>query len=171
MQIEEVEGLPFPKLAELKNYKVAPASKELIKKGIDYHLKGVYKKPYREVNLLFAVKRRKQKNPSKYLDRWTWIEFNKNSSEDGWIYGPAHFIAFERSHDYIIVNRKVLLDYISSSKCKVRWDLPFVKEPREAKYKIYHNARSGAKITQILSKDIIKLPGAQVWSKNPNAKP
>ena len=170
MQIEEVEGLSFPELAELKNYKVFQADQSFSKKGIDYHLKGVYKNPRREVNLLFAVKRRKQKNPSKYLDRWTWIEFNKTKDEDGWIYGPSHFVAFERSHDYVIINRKVLLDYVSSSKCKVRWDMPFVKDPRDAKYKIYNNPRSGARITQILTKDIIKLPGAQVWSKHPNAE-
>ena len=167
MQIKEIEGLTFPELAALRKYKVKQASKEYINKGVDFHLKGVYKNPDREVNLLFAVKRKKQKNPSKYLDRWTWIEFQKNSESEGWIYGPAHFIAFERSFDYVIVNRKVLLDYVCSSQCQIRWDVPFVKHPKEAKYKVYFNKQNGAKISQILTKNIINLPGAQVWAKHP----
>lgn len=167
MEIESIEGLTFGELARAKKYKVEQADKDLAKKGIDFHLMGVYKNPDREVKLLFAVKRKKSKSNSKYLDRWTWIEYNKNSREDGWIYGPCHFIAFERSEDFIIINRKVLLDFILSDKCRVRWDLPFAKTAREAKYRIFSSPKNGAKITQILSKDILKLEGVQVWNKLP----
>jgi hypothetical protein len=165
VEIKSVDGLTFAELARLKKYKVLQADKELAKQGIDYHLMGVYHNPKREVKLLFAVKRKKSKSKSKYLDRWTWIEYQKNSKEEGWIYGPAHFIAFERSNDFIIVNRKVLLEFILSSKCRVRWDMPFVKTAREAKYRIFCSPKNGAKITQILSKEILKLKGVQVWSK------
>ena len=170
MEIESVDNYTFPELAKMRNYIVAQASKDLVEKGIDFHLKGVYRNPRREVNLLFAVKRKKTKTKSKYADRWTWIEYKKNSKQDGWIYGPAHFIAFERSEDFIIINRKVLLEFLVSNKCRVRWDLPFVSSPKEAKYKIYTNPRSGAKITQILSKDILKLEGVQIWKKDGYAK-
>lgn len=168
MEIELIENYNFPELAQLRKYIVLPASKDLVARGIDYHLKGVYKNPRREVNLLFAVKRKKSKTKSKYTDRWTWIEYKKNPKEDGWIYGPAHFIAFERSDDFIIINRKVLLEFLVSPKCRVRWDMPFVKSPKEAKYKIYANPRTGSKISQILSKDIMKLEGVQIWKKNGN---
>ena len=116
--------------------------------------------------MLFAVKRKKNKKKNRYLDRWTWIEYRNTSKEAGWVYGPAHFIAFERSYDYIIVNRKVLLEYLNSKKCKVRWDMPFVSQAKEAKYRIYQNSKNGAQICQILSKDILALQGAVIWKKD-----
>tara|TARA_B100000676_G_C17529670_1_gene556997 strand:- start:104 stop:601 length:498 start_codon:yes stop_codon:yes gene_type:complete len=156
----------FPELARKKGYIVKDVDKALSKNGIDFHVQGIYRKTKKEVNMLFAVKRRKSKKKSKYLDRWTWIEYKKAGKGDGWIYGPAHFIAFERSNDFVIVNRKVLLDFLHSGKCRVRWDMPFVKTPKEAKYRIFQNPRSGAQITQVLTKEIIKLEGAQVWPKS-----
>ena len=127
MEIESIDNYSFSELAKMRSYKVSSASKDLVAKGVDFHLKGIYRNPTREVNLLFAVKRKKSKSQSKYADRWLWVEYNNSANKEGWIYGPAHFIAFERSHDYIIVNRKVLLNFLISPKCKVRWDLPFVK--------------------------------------------
>lgn len=168
MEVEDTQPYSFQELAKQKKYLIEQASKELVQKGIDFNLKGVYKNPYREVSLLFAVKRKKTKTKSKYIDRWTWIEFSKNSKQKGWLYGPAHFIAFERSEDYIIINRKVLQDFITSPKCKVRWDMPFVGQPKDAKYRVYINPKTGAKITQVMSKDIIKLPGVQIWHKYEN---
>lgn len=170
MEIESIDNYNFAELAKLRKYKVSPADKDLVRQGVDYHLKGIYRKPDREVNLLFAVKRKKSKSQSKYADRWVWVEYNNSPSKEGWIYGPAHFIAFERSKDYIIINRKVLLNFLVSSKCKVRWDLPFVKSAREAKYKIYVTPL-GAKISQILAKDLLKLEGVQVWKKDGYANP
>ncbi|SVC84013.1 uncharacterized protein METZ01_LOCUS336867, partial [marine metagenome] len=130
-----------------------------------FHMRGIYRDTNKEVNMLIAVKRKKSPKPSKYLDRWTWIEFKGTGAVDGWLYGIAHFIAFERSNDYIVVSRKSLLQYINSSKCRIRWDLPFVPTPREAKYRIYQNPKTRCQITQILSKDITKLEGAQIWEK------
>jgi hypothetical protein len=43
--------------------------------------------------------------------------------------------------------------------------MKFVPTPREAKYRIYQNPSSGCQITQILSKDILKLTGAEIWKK------
>ena len=115
--------------------------------------------------MLFAVKRKKSKQKSKYYDRWIWIEYKNSQGKAGWIYGPAHFIAFERSYDYVIINRKVLLEYLNSKKCKVRWDMPFVQEPKLAKYRLFSNKPSGFQISQILTKDILALEGVAVWKK------
>lgn len=157
--------ISFVELAEKRKYKIFPASKEQVKNGIDFEVGGVYKETNREVKMLFAVKRKKTKKKSRYLDRWTWIEYKNSSRKDGWIYGPAHFIAFERSNDFIIINRKVLLEFLNSSKCKVKWDMPFVKEPKDAKYRVYQNNTTGCQIAQILSKDLLGLEGSQVWKK------
>ena len=156
----------FPELARARGYIVSDVDKDLTKQGIDFHVKGIYRETNKEVNMLFAVKRRKSKKKSKYLDRWIWIEYKKAGRGEGWIYGPVHFFAFERSNDFVVVSRKALLDFLNSSKCRVRWDMPFVKEPREAKYRIYQNPKTGAQITQIHSKEILKIEGAQVWKKS-----
>ena len=165
MEVEDLDAT-FSELAKKKGYIVRDVGKEESKRGIDFHVKGVYKQTGKEVNMLFAVKRRKSKKKSKYLDRWTWIEYKKAGAEDGWIYGPVHFIAFERSNDFVVVSRKALLDFLNSGSCRVRWDMPFVKMPKEAKYRVFQNPQTGAQITQILTKEIIKLEGAQVWKKS-----
>lgn len=166
MEKQDVDPLSFFDLAIRKKYLVERASKEDIHRGIDFYVKGKYKHLNKEVKMLFAVKRKKSKKKNRYLDRWTWVEYKNTSQKPGWIYGPAHFIAFERSNDYIIINRKVLLEYLNGKKSKVRWDMPFVAEPKEAKYRIYQNPRNGAQICQILSKDILSLEGASVWKKD-----
>ncbi|MBN86497.1 MAG: hypothetical protein CL885_03130 [Dehalococcoidia bacterium] len=159
----------FADLAERRGYKIEEPSQEMVKAGIDIILWGVYKDKKKEARIIFSVKRRKTKKISKYLDRWTWIEYKGSGGKDGWIYGPSHFIAFERSKDFVIISRKVLLEFINSNKCKVRWDLPFAKTPKEAKYRIFRHPSSGAQISQILTKDIMKLEGAQVWRKDVGA--
>lgn len=166
MEKQNVEQLSFFELASQRKYIVERATSEDVAKGIDFYVKGKYQKTKKEVNMLFAVKRKKSKKYSKYYDRWIWIEYKKNKDQAGWIYGPVHFIAFERSKDFVIINRKVLLDYINSKHCKVRWDSPFVADAKNAKYRIYQNPRNGSQISQILIKDILDLEGVAIWKKS-----
>ena len=165
MEVIHSEAKSFLELALERGYLIEKSGQEMSRKGIDFHMKGVYKSKNKEVNMLVAVKRKKTPKPSKYLDRWTWVEFKGAGAVDGWLYGIAHFIAFERSSDYVIVSRKALLGFINSSKCRIRWDLPFVPIPKEAKYRIYQNPKTRCQISQILTKDILKLEGVQVWKK------
>jgi hypothetical protein len=83
MEISELSEPSFIDLAEQRNYKVFKASEEHVKKGIDFYVKGVYKSTGREVNMLFAVKRKKSRKNSKYLDKWTWIEYKNSSVKPG----------------------------------------------------------------------------------------
>lgn len=165
MKLVKLDDNLFAQLAKKRGYLVEAASREMVQRGIDLILKGVYRKTNKEVTMRFAVKRRKKNKSSRYLDRWTWLEFNASGGTDGWLYGAAHFIAFERSEDYIVVSRKALLSH-AQKEGRIRWDMPFVHSPKEAKYKIYKNPRTQAVITQILSKDILKLVGAESWKKN-----
>tara|TARA_A200000159_G_C7332233_1_gene343472 strand:- start:2299 stop:2805 length:507 start_codon:yes stop_codon:yes gene_type:complete len=166
MDKQNIDQFSFFELASRRKYIVEKASFEDISRGIDFYVKGKYQKTKKEVNMLFAVKRKKSQNYSKYHDRWIWIEYKKHKDRPGWIYGPSHFIAFERSKDFVIINRKVLLDHINSKHCKVRWDSPFVADSRNAKYRIYQNPRNGSQISQILIKDIMNLEGVAIWKKN-----
>ena len=158
MEKQNVEQLSFFELASQRKYIVERATSEDVAKGIDFYVKGKYQKTKKEVNMLFAVKRKKSKKYSKYYDRWIWIEYKKNKDQAGWIYGPVHFIAFERSKDFVIINRKVLLDYINSRHCKVRWDSPFVADAKMQNIE-YIKTLSGSQISQILIKDILDLEG------------
>ena len=165
MKLIKLEDNLFAQLAKKRGYLVEEASRKMIQAGIDLILKGIYKAKNKKVTMLFAIKRRKKNKSSRYLDRWTWLEFNGREGSDGWLYGPAHFIAFERSKDYIVVSRKALLEHVQKEG-RIRWDMPFVAVPKEAKYKIYKNPKTQAVITQILSKEILKLEGAQSCKKD-----
>ena len=165
MELSHVPEPSFEDVALSKKYTVSAANKAQVAEGIDFILGGIYKSSNKEVKMLFALKRKKNKKKSRYMDRWTWIEYKNSKTRPGWIYGPVHFLAFERSNDFVVVSRKVLLDFLNSSKCKVQWDQPFVKEPKLAKYRVFQNKNTGCQIAQILTKDIISLEGAQVWKK------
>ena len=120
--------------------------------------KGSNGKP---INLRFDVK--KIKNLKQSQD-WMWIEFKNSNGELGWVHGDSHFVVFERNLDFVVVNRKELLQMLSSGK-KVRYDLPFVNLAKKAKYRIYKRAGKKEEITQINIKDIKDLESCQIWLK------
>lgn len=120
--------------------------------------KGKEGKP---IQLRFDVKKIKNKKQSQ---EWLWIEFKNSRGEKGWVHGDAHFVAFERKYDFIIVNRKELLQWLNSSK-KIRYDLPFVNLAKKAKYKIYKRDGKKEEITQINAKDLQELKSYQLWEK------
>ena len=41
-------------------------------------------------------------------DELIWIEFKNVQGKNGWLYGAANFIAFEREHSFLIVSRPAL---------------------------------------------------------------
>ena len=44
----------------------------------------------------------------------TWIEFKNVSGDDGWIYGKAHAIAFEREDIFDLINRVKLKKFVDN---------------------------------------------------------
>jgi hypothetical protein len=156
------EDHEFYELAALRKYKIQEVSREDFKKNITHRLMGISKTSKKEVS--FSILLRRQLKPSKYSDNWTWVEFKKNRRTAGWIYGEANFIAFETSKEYLIVSSKVLLHFLNTSP-KIRYDLPFVSEPRNARYKIQRDER-GRESTQVSFRDLRKLEGVQIWEKS-----
>lgn len=128
--------------------------------NVSHILKGKGKEG-KLIKLKFDVKKIKNKKQSQ---EWLWIEFKNSRGKKGWIHGDAHFVAFERQYDFIIVNRKELLEWLNSSK-KIRYDLPFVNLAKKAKYKIYKRDGKKEEITQINAKDLEKLKSYQLWEK------
>lgn len=120
--------------------------------------KGKEGKP---IKIKVDVKKIKNK---KQDQNWLWIEFKNASGRDGWIHGDAHFVVFERKEDFIFINRKELLSWISSSN-KIRYDLPFVSLAKNAKYRVYKRSDKKDEITQIKVDDIRGLKSFQIWKK------
>ena len=81
---------------------------------------------------------------------------------EGWIYGEADFIAFERAGDFIMAPRKKIIELIQS---KVRFDLGFVDRAAQAKYKVYQRKGRRDQITQIKMTDILGLKNISIWPK------
>tara|TARA_B100000427_G_C15412377_1_gene552617 strand:- start:103 stop:597 length:495 start_codon:yes stop_codon:yes gene_type:complete len=151
----------FYELAKLRKYKIQEVTKEDFRKNISHRLMGISKASKKEVS--FSILLRRQTKPSKYSDNWAWVEFKKNRSTAGWIYGKADFVAFETRNEYVIISSKVLLHFLNTSS-KIRYDLPFVKEPRYARYKIQKD-KNGRESTQVSFRDLKKLKGVQIWKK------
>lgn len=83
-----------------KKFKVVPSSyKEQVKDHIDYY---VY-----DNNRYFTVDVKAKKKFTKD-DKEVWIEFKNVNGNNGWLYGTATVIAFEREKDFIIVSREKL---------------------------------------------------------------
>lgn len=156
----------FYNLAKLRKYKTLDVTRDDRKNFISHRLKGISASG-KEVS--FTVLLRKQFKPSKYSDNWTWVEFwsrrprGSNPGREGWIYGKAHFIAFETTKSFIIVSSKTLLRFLNTSP-KVRYDLPFVHEAKDARYRILRD-RKGRESTQVNLRDVKKLDGAKIWNK------
>lgn len=151
----------FEEMASLRGYIPRKRSKEDVNcKNVSHILTGKGKegKPIKIKVDLKKIKNRKQDQA------WLWIEFKNASGRQGWLYGDSHFVVFERKQDYIFINRKELLSWITSSN-KIRYDLPFVGLAKRAKYRIYKRADKKDEITQIKVDDIKSLKSFQIWKK------
>ena len=101
---------------------------------------------------------------SKSSDKWHWLEFRGPTGSPGWLYQEADFVIFERRRDFLLVNRKNLVDWVNITN-KIRHDLPVVSNPWEAKYRLYSRPKKRELITQVRAQDLLEISGTQVWDK------
>ena len=101
---------------------------------------------------------------AKSSDTWHWLEFKNARGGAGWLYEEADFIVFERKADFIIVNRKNLVDWVNTHS-KIRHDLPFVANSWQAKYRLYARPRKREVITQIKADDLLQIKATHIWKK------
>jgi hypothetical protein len=150
--------ISFEDLASIRGYNPKRASKRDFNNVT--HLLTAKGKDGNPVTIRFDVKKLKNKKQSQ---DWLWVEFKNSLGKDGWIHGDSHFIAFERNYDFVVVNRRELLSFLNSGK--VRYDLPFVKLAKKAKYRIYKRDDKKDEITQVNIKDLQKLESYKLWEK------
>ena len=126
---------------------------------IDFYLKsmsGLY-------DFSVDVKSRKKSERSSdwYEDQAVWIEFHNVRGLDGWLYGEADKIAFEREKDFVIVDRVELTKFCEKAVAPI-----FVKNVNEALYKIYRRKTRKDVISKVLMTDIVDdIENIIYWNK------
>lgn len=153
------ESISFEGIAKIKGYSPKKSRRDEYK-DVSHILKAKGQDG-KALDLRFDLKKRKNKKQS---EEWIWVEFKNSKGQPGWLHGNAHFIAFERELDFLIVNRKELVDFLGSCK-KIRYDLPFVSLAKKAKYKIYKRPGKKEEITQINFIDLSGLKSFKIWKK------
>ena len=151
----------FLSLAESKGYKILNTSFAERKSNIDFALEGhINNKPIK-----FSVDLKKKNG--KNANHWVYIEYENSKGGQGWLYGKADFIVFETQNQFIFVPRKKLVNCLNKSQ-SVRFDLPYVDKPWNSKYRLFRRKDTLETITQIKVKDLLDVPGHQIWNKNEN---
>ena len=95
----------FSSCAQKNGFQVVKASFNDEMNHIDFHLKSE-----KGLEISVDVKSRKKINRADDAvnDDLTWIEFKNVQGRNGWLYGKADFICFEREQDFVMVNRQSL---------------------------------------------------------------
>ena len=96
-----------------------------------------------------------------YTDHWTWVEFRTADGYNGWMYGEADYIAFEKKDYFLVVNTKSLRKLAESLIDKSK---EYVKRCEEAKYRIYQR-RGEEELSLIKTSDIRQLKRIAIWKK------
>jgi len=152
---------PFDDLARAKGY-----SPEKLKgftdecKNVSHILKG---KGRGDKPVIIKVDLKKIKNRKQNED-WLWLEFKNSYGNPGWLHGDADFVVFERTNDFVFVNRGELVAWCGSAQ-KIRYDLPFVSLAKKAKYRIYRRPDTKEEVSQVEIKELKKLKSFQLWKK------
>lgn len=153
--------ISFVDVANKKGYEVLNATKDAnIHKHIDLYLT-------RHENVISVdVKSRKKlsRRDNEYNDDLTWIEFKNVRGNDGWLYGKADKIVFEREKDFVLVDRAMLQHF-----CEQKVSEVFVSTSKEALYKKYQRPNRKDVITLVKLDDVLHelytTDNIDIWKK------
>ena len=149
----------FCEIAESKGFITKEATKkENMLDHIDFFLEGKDK----TVTVDVKARKRTSRKDKKFNDDWIWIEIKNVQGKNGWLYGKADFIVFEREKEFILCPRKTLINIVNAF---VRFDLSMVDRAYQAKYRIYQRYKRRDQITQINIKEILKAKNTVIWKK------
>lgn len=100
----------------------------------------------------YEVKARKKlkRADEKVNDSKIWVEIVGITGKPGWVYGKANYLVFEQENDFIIVDRKKLVDFIEKT-CDLN---DVVNDSYRALYKGYKRQNRLDLITLVYSRDI-----------------
>ena len=151
----------FQNLANLRGFEVKPATGMEQFDHVDFHLTSNEEDGKMKAMVDVKARKRITRKDSEFQDDWIWVEFKNVRGREGWLYGLADFIAFEREEDFVLAFRKELADW-----CENNVDLETkVKSPDEAIYLTYTRKGKQDLISLIRMEDIIHLPNSAIWKK------
>jgi len=110
----------------------------------------------------YEVKARKKvmRGHAQATDETVWIEFLNVRGDLGWLYGKAHYIAFERADDFVIVNREKLIE-MAEAKCQLQQK---VSSAGQALYRGYTRYGRNDLVSMVYMTDIESI-AHEIWQK------
>lgn len=127
--------------------------------GTNISLTGVDDGQFDHIDFRFSVSMsvdvKSMKDP-----KTIWVELKNIKGYDGWLYGKATHIAFERDECFKIVSRKDLIWLVNELVDKD----DMVDSPKDCLYKTYQRKKYGRDdlLTKILPSDLDKIPSISV---------
>ena len=100
---ENAENL-FLNAARSNGWDISDASRQDQFNHIDYY---VQISPSSKISVEVKSRKKIKRNDKAVNDDFIWVEFKNVRGNRGWLYGKADCIAFEREHDFLIVNRRL----------------------------------------------------------------
>jgi hypothetical protein len=153
---EKAEFL-FEKIAKSKGFLTKSATLKQQLSHIDFIVETKDKKSY-----TFDVKGRKRitRKDASVTDEMVWIEFKNVQGKNGWLYGAADFIAFERELDFVIISRNNLV-----TLCERIVQNKKVSSPNDALYAKFTRPTRKDELSLIKMDDILKGAKTYIWQK------
>ena len=156
---EKAEKL-FRDIAIQEGYSVKKSTRySNIAEHIDFHLTS--KIGFNNFSVDVKARKKPSRNATWYEDQEVWVEFHNVAGKEGWLYGKADKIAFEREDDFVIVPRFELTKFCEKSVAPF-----FVKNAKEALYKSYRRNNRKDVISKVLMADIVdNIENIIYWKK------
>jgi hypothetical protein len=148
----------FESVAKKRNFAIQKATMKQQYAHIDFILTDNQKnKTY-----LIDVKARKKisRHQKDFQDELIWIEFKNVLGNNGWLFGSADFIAFERQNDFVLVARKNLITLCEKIVKKEK-----ATNPADALYKTFSRKTRKDELSLIKMDDILSSTKTFIWPK------
>jgi hypothetical protein len=144
---ERAESLFF-KLALELGWKVSPSSKD---ENINAHWDYQIEKESQIFKVEVKSRKRISRSDDSLQSEFTWVELHGvRPNDNGWLFGKADLIAFEKETSFILVKKLDLLNVINKKVDLVAK----VRDPKDAVYKIYTREGRKDKLTLLPMDDI-----------------
>ena len=159
----KIWGKEFISEAKKRGYIIKKPTTDEFDEFINFILVGKGKTGPVSVRISLKSRKKTNRKNKKPNDNWAWVELRTVDGQFGWLYGGSDLVVFELENSYVFVNRKRLLQYVNSN---IDFDLPFVQNSWEAKYKIYQREGKLDQITQVKMSNILSLENVYQWEKS-----
>jgi len=154
---EKAEGI-FVEMAQKLGWQVSASSKD---ENIDEHWDFGIKKSEENFKVEVKSSKRINRNDSDAQTHYTWVELRNVRGKNGWLFGKADLIAFEKEVSFLFVKR---LDLLAVVNKKVNL-VAKVKTAKDALYKIYTREGRKDKLTLLPTSDIEEIKFME-WKKD-----